>query len=87
MFQVTKSVILEYIQHLLSRFFLLMLLDEDHHDCTYKKSGGHHDRDCSCVSGDERLDRTAGQQPDQVGSRTNSDVSAQPTESTVAATR
>ena len=42
--------------------------DEEHHDCAYKKSDGHHDRDCPCVSGDKRLDCTAGQQPYQIGS-------------------
>ena len=43
--------------------------DEEHHDCACKKSCGHHDRYGSCVSGNERLDRTAGQQPDKVCSR------------------
>ena len=43
--------------------------DEEHHDCADKKSGAHHDRDCPCASGNERLDRTAGQQPDKVCSR------------------
>ena len=43
--------------------------DEEHHDCADKKSGAHHDRDCPCVSGDKRLDRTTGQQPYKVCSR------------------